>query len=409
MDVSENNLCCVNCFSDSEIQQFIKDWGNLNDCGYCGSNNIYVHEVSKVGDFIRMGIDRRYEDAANSVAYESAEGGYQLSTKDIYDILIHEEQIFGESLVDPYPLIEDLIHPDGTPYVRRDPYGPEQGGHKEIETWNEFCELVKRKQRFTAFLQSEDKYRDENHPSSFLQKITENIKARLINYIHPGEKIYRARLITKGMVLDHKNLTSPPPKKTKNCRMSPVGVSIFYGGFDEVTCIAEVRPGIRESVAVAEFEVLKDLCIVDLSIEFDNPLSIFNENYTFEYEEYFKPFFSHFVSDIARPIRVADSDIDYIPTQIFTEFIRIYQFRERNNISTDIQLPSSYKIDGVKFKSSLKKGGINIVLFKGLEISTEHKDSSSDAWLLYKGLKEHIITEINIATKVKKGQQCLKY
>ncbi len=408
MNVSENNLCCVSCFSNPEIQQFIKDLDDLNDCDYCGSKNVYVREVSEVGNFIRMGIGRRYEDAANSVAYESAEGGYQLSTKDIYDILIHEEQIFRESLVDPYPLVEDLIHPDGTPYVRRDPYGPESGGHEEIKTWNEFCELVKRKKRFTVFLQSEDKYRDENHRSNFLQKIAENIKGRLTNYIRPGEKIYRARLITEGMVLDHKNLTSPPPEKTKNCRMSPVGVSFFYGGFDEATCVAEVRPGIRESVAVAEFEVLKDLCIVDLSIEFGSPLSIFNEDYTFEYEVYFKPFFSHFVSDVAKPIRVADSEIDYIPTQIFTEFIRVYQFKEWNNISTSDQLPTTYKMDGIKFKSSLKKGGINIVLFKGQEISIEHKDSSSDAWLLYKGLKEHIITEIKYCHESQR-KQCLKY
>ncbi|MBM3436518.1 MAG: RES domain-containing protein [Bacteroidetes bacterium] len=398
MNVSENNLCCVSCFSDPEIQCFIKQSANLNDCDYCQSKNVYVREVSEVGDFIRIGISRRYEDAANSVSYESAEGGYQLSTKDVYNILIHEEQIFGEALDDPYPLAKDLIQNDGTPYVRRDPYGPESGGYEKIKTWNEFCELVKRKQRYTVFLQSEDEYLDEEHPSNFLQKIAESINGRLIDYIRPGEKIYRARLITEGTVLDHKNLTSPPDEKTKNCRMSPAGVSFFYGGFDEATCIAEVRPGIRESVAVAEFEVLKDLCIVDLSIEFSGPLSIFNESYTFEYEEYFKPFFSHFVSDIAKPIRIADSEIDYIPTQIFSEFIRVYQFKDWNNISNSIQQPTNYKIGGIKFKSSLKKGGINIVLFKGPEISTEHKDSNSDAWLLYKGerLKKHVITEIKV-------------
>lgn len=397
MNDSENNCCCVSCFSDLEIQRFIKDSANLNDCDYCKSKNVHVREVSEVGNFIRMGIDRCYEDAANSVSYESAEGGYQLPTKDIYDILIHDEQIFGDTLNDPSLLAKDLVHYDGTPYVRQDPYGPESGGHEKIKTWNEFCELVRRKQRFTAFLQSEDKYRDESHPRSFLENLVEMINPRLISDLHPGMKIYRARPITEGMDLDRKNLTSPPPEKTKNSRMSPVGISFFYGGLDEATCVAEVRPSIGENVAVAEFEVLKNLRVVNLSIEFDNPLSIFSEKYNFEYEEYFKPFFSHFVSDIAKPIRVADSEIGYIPTQIFTEFIRVYQFREWIDFPESIQQPTTYKVNGLLFKSSLKKGGINIVLFKGPEVSTEHKNLSSEAWLLYKGFKKHIITEIKIA------------
>ena len=178
--------------------------------------------------------------------------------------------------------------------------------------------------------------------------------------------------------------------------MSPVGISFFYGALDEATCVAEIRPGLRENVAVAEFEILKNLRVVDLSIEFNNPVSIFSENYNYEYEEYFKPFFSYFVSDIAKPIRVADSEIDYIPTQIFTEFIRVHQFSDGNDFSDSVQQPTTYKVNGLMFKSSLKKGGINIVLFKGAEVSTEHKDSSSKAWLLYKGLKKHSITEIKI-------------
>ncbi|MFO7895435.1 MAG: RES domain-containing protein, partial [Candidatus Cloacimonadales bacterium] len=51
-------------------------------------------------------------------------------------------------------------------------------------------------------------------------------------------------------------------------------------------------------------------------------------------------------SDLSRPMRRYDSELDYIPTQFICEFIRIF---------TDV--------DGIKFKSSLHKNGNNIVIF----------------------------------------------
>ena len=99
--------------------------------------------------------------------------------------------------------------------------------------------------------------------------------------------------------------------------------------------------------------------------------------------------------------QIKTSDIDYIPSQIFAEFIKVYEFKEwdsslpfnRNDYS-----PTIYKISGIKFRSSLRKGGVNIVLFRGPNISTEDADDKS-AWLLYKGYKTYAISEINTLYK----------
>lgn len=122
-----DKFCCTNCFSESEIKNFIESEDILGTCNYCKSKDIHICDVKDVGEFIMEGIERHYEDAANQVAYESSGGGYLLPTLDISEILIYEEDIFGELLDDPSSLLDDLVLSDGTPYVRKDPYGPPSG------------------------------------------------------------------------------------------------------------------------------------------------------------------------------------------------------------------------------------------------------------------------------------------
>ena len=137
------NSCCINCFSELNIREFIESEDILGDCDYCNSTNVHICNVGDVGEFIKEGVERHYEDAANQVGYDSSEGGYLLPTQDIAEILLEEEDIFGESLDDPYPLLENLVSNDGTPYVRKDPYGPPSGDPDEIRDWENFCKTIK--------------------------------------------------------------------------------------------------------------------------------------------------------------------------------------------------------------------------------------------------------------------------
>ena len=51
------------------------------------------------------------------------------------------------------------------------------------------------------------------------------------------------------------------------------------------------------------------------------------------------------------------------------------------------------------------KDGMNLVLFRGSEISTTDSASSNDAWLFYKGNKTHQVTEIRV-NSVSAGRKC---
>ena len=395
-----SNKCCTNCFSEIEIINFIESEEIIGDCDYCKSNNVNICDVVDVYNFIMEGIERHYEDAANRVGYASSEGGYLISTLNITDILL-EENIFGESLDDPYPLLEDLVSNDGTHYVRKDPYGPPSGDPEEIHYWENFCKRVKTKQRFTTFLSSTDENQyDYSQPKNLLFHIAKHFMPSLIDVLQPRTKIYRARINNENREWMHKDLTSPPPQLARSSRMSPAGISFFYGALTPEVCIHEVRPSVAENVIVAEFEVIQKLFVLNFATVFETRRSIFDPEYNFLYEVYFKPFLEHFVGDISKPIRKTDNEIEYVPTQIFTEFINAINFKTNYYLTDSSGNESDIFINGALFKSSVMKDGINLVLFRGPDISTTDSANSKDAWLIYKGKKTHQITEIMVYTEI---------
>ncbi len=400
-----NNKCCTNCFSEFEIINFIESEGVIGDCDYCHSRNVNICDVVDVGSFIMEGVERHYEDAANQVGYDSSEGGYLLPTQDIAEILLEEKDIFGESLDDPYPMLEDLVSNDGTPYVRKDPYGPPSGDPEEIRYWGNFCKTVKTKQRFTTFLSSEDEDQyDHSQPKNFLFHLAHNFMPTLIDVLQPRTKVYRARINNENRKLLYEDLTSPPPQRSRNSRMSPAGISFFYGGLTPEVCIHEVRPSVAENVIVAEFEVIQELFVLNLATAFEARRSIFDPEYSFSYDEYFKPFLEHFVGDISKPIRKTDNEIEYVPTQVLTEFIKAINFKTHYYLPDSNGNGSDIFIDGVLFKSSVMKDGINLVLFRGPEISTTDSANSKGAWLFYKGKKTHQVTGIRVNSEIIEAQ-----
>ncbi len=400
-----DKFCCTNCFSESEIRNFIESENILGNCNYCKSKDIHICDVKDVGEFIMEGIERHYEDAANQVSYVSSEGGYLLPTLDVSEILVEEEDIFGELLDDPKPLLDDLVSNDFTPYVRKDPYGPPSGNPDEIRSWENFCKVVKNQQRFTTFLSlgEEDRY-DHSKPGNFLFYLVEHFMPSLISILPPTTRIFRARIEKENRRYSHIDLTSPRDEYSKNNRMSPAGISFFYGGMDPETCIHEIRPGVDENVVVGEFEIIKNLIVLDLSTEIESRKSIFDPDYVFSYEEYFKPFLLHFVADISKPIRKTDNEIEYAPTQVFTEFLKTVNFKDHFLYPDEKGEESDVMLNGILFKSSIKRGGKNLALFRGSDISTGSRKTQSNHWLLFKGKKTYQVNGVDVSSTRLKAQ-----
>ena len=391
-----DRFCCTNCFVVDEIKAFIEEEDCVGDCDFCEGKNVFIIAPGKIGGFIQVGIYRYYEDAAQQVGYCSSEGGYELPTMDISEILIQEEAIFDE-IDNPYDLI-NAMNLDCVPYVRIHPYGPPSGDPDEIRYWDDFCIIVKRERRFTSFLPSDNSIVFPcNDSNKFFRSFTKDLIQTRVTILTSKTIIYRARIQSDNNVsYNHLEITAPNQRNSKNNRMSPTGISFFYGGLDLNTCLHEVRPDIGEKVYIGEFELTRDLLLLDLTHKLEYRKSIFNPEYSFWYDEYMRPFISHFTSDISKPIRKYDNEIDYIPTQVFTEFIRFlnikqwYYFPDDNGNAKDVYL------SGIIFNSSIKEKGKNIVLFEGPEISTDDPMAIDNHWLLYKGYSMYKVNKITI-------------
>lgn len=129
---------------------------------------------------------------------------------------------------------------------------------------------------------------------------------------------------------DKQNSLPPPPEFAIAGRANPKGISYTYLCEDELTPIYEVRPTINQIVSIAKFKTTKKLKIYDLSAYKTDENEIL-------------PLFETISKKFSLPYNGKPEE--YIPTQYITELIRTMGF------------------DGIKFNSSLKENGKNVVLF----------------------------------------------
>ena len=251
-----DKLVCHECTGDYALKNFIRDKGSRNICDYCGNDRKCV-TLGDLMSIIMPGILREYEDAANSMGWDSAEGGYLGTTYTshelIYDIL------WDELAIDNTNLLEDIggIMNDIT-WCKRDPYGDSEED-TAYYTWNSFARLVKEKVRY-VFYKVDSKDSDwYSQPSEILEQIGEYVlKSNLFRILNYRAKLLRGRTHGRDTHLSKVSDFGPPPTELARAnRMSPEGIPMFYGAFDIETTLAEIYCDTDECASIAEFRPLR--------------------------------------------------------------------------------------------------------------------------------------------------------
>lgn len=370
---------CAKCFEDEPIQKFIEEQAIRKRCSYCGRfcRNALAAPMDEVLGFIAEGINYEYEDAANSVHWESAEGGYTLATMDSWDLLEH---VALE--VENDQLRQDLQNAFfGCPWIHKDPYGDLLCDALRY-SWESFSELVKHRTRFVFFrLSTPDLGPGESEPYEFLDSLRSTVvEANLVRTISVRQKWFRAHRHPPTEILSGAaRLGTPPPKFASHNRMSPAGISMFYASGDSATAVAEMRSGAQshDIFSVAEFENTRELRILDLSTIEAVP-SLFDPER--RHMRMALIFLRHFAEEISRPISEIEKPYEYVPTQVMTEYFRhlFHQAREirvpfipfpfEEGVPRHSSAPSTYietypRLDGIAFRSSKRVGGVNYTLF----------------------------------------------
>lgn len=363
---------CSDCFEDEGLCKFIESCAESTKCSFCGTEDEHpiAADIHKVTEYFRECVERDYDDAANHLSYESAEGGYQGRFWDSYD-LIRDELELDLAPDDSDDLFQRLLESlDDIIWCEINPYSLNSFEIAKF-SWDEFSRVVKHGRRY-FFGDHRPADRELLTPVRLLDRIVEFAEFQeLFIELTPEIPLFRARSNKSDSPWTKpQDLGPPPPEKARQSRMSPAGISMLYVSDKPQTALAEIRTDCGE-VSVGCFRVTRSALILDLSNIPPIP-SLFDCRFD---SRKVLQFLHSLRKEISRPICQDDLvHIEYVPTQIVTEYLKSF--------------PSigGRAIEGIKYPSSVSLGHWSAVLFAtqqnvvGLPGGSRFEDSS-ERWI----------------------------
>lgn len=342
----DKNVCSSH-INEPAIQSYIKRNGEKGTCDYCGKDRLLL-PLEELMKYLMQTVAYFYSDPAEFATYISAEGGYVVSHTDAWEILqdnfkleIELDELFNdmESWIDLGRTWADekMMH--------------ESGHYARPSLWSHFCYLVKHKARYLFYAYKNELDFEAERALGILKEAENMInKYRLIVPLKAGTEVIRCRQHHKNeLITKASQMCAPEVGYCNNPnRMSPAGISMFYCAFESETALNETLDiSWRGSkYTTANFVTKDDLWIIDLSKIPDLPSS-FDISKRKMYEDLI--FLKDLVNDLTKPIdRDGKVHIDYVPTQIITEYFRYM---------------GEQKIDGIIYPSSKNSGFNAMVLF----------------------------------------------
>jgi hypothetical protein len=344
--IDDERSVCQECFEDHAIQRFIVARASGIGCDFCedhGSHRRKSIELNAVIEFIAEAILREYGDPAGVLPWDSEEGGYMFDSE-----MMSADELIMDLVDTTHDEILELIisaFDEGASWVHSHAL---HGSPSETmnQLWTQFAESVMFEKRFffprASKTRVKNSHREPEQPADILNAISRQLKNfGLFVSEKKGLKIFRARSYQSNSrpPFDLKNFGVPDRETSMKFanRMSPAGIPIFYGSEDADTAIAEVSGDERQVIKVATFETNRKLQILDLT-EIPPQTSIFDGDDW--HTRQIVRFLNSFRYAIMKKVdRVGTEHVEYIPSQIFTEFIRC-RVKHLNNPIDGIAFPS---------------------------------------------------------------------
>ncbi|MET4149065.1 RES family NAD+ phosphorylase [Bradyrhizobium sp. RT7b] len=219
--------------------------------------------------------------------------------------------------------------------------------------WKDFCEQVQFSSRFFGIKERLDELFGK--PEEYGEG-----PVRPLYDLAAGQVIFRARLMDGNLTEDDLQvngaaLLGPPPSaRTQGGRMNVEFIPVFYAAFAAATAIAELRPGIGDSIAIGRFTTHLPLKIFDFTV-FDQRAA--DRGRFYDHSRY--DFITQMQDEISRPVRPHERQREYIATQIVAEYLKSY-----------------FGCDAVIYKSSMQRDGAQdnrniVILHRKAFVGTE--------------------------------------
>lgn len=352
---------CSNCFADPHLSALVVTEANAAHCDYCGDEgeSVSATDLIKILEYMLPQIDLEYDRADEVLPCDPETKNrmfseYELDTRTMLEVEIGLELPRDGNGKLMKAIAEAMPEQD---WCYRDPLIP-MPAERIGSSWEAFKMVVKHRRRF-FFLHYNDAELEYDISwgaaaysiPDLLKRIAQFVMEHgLITQLKTGSSWVRCQKMgPEDCDFDACRMGPPPYEKALlPNRMSPTGIPMFYGACDRETALAEIA---EESgrFAAATFATRRDVLVLDLCQTPPVP-SLFDVEKA--KDRPIAQFMKSFIEDFRAPIdRKEKPHIDYLPTQVITEYFR-----------TIVTGPKKQPIEGVLY-SSTKNGRNAVVLF----------------------------------------------
>lgn len=346
---------CGECVVDDALRLLVNENLSSYSCDYCGEVGEGVLVAAPFNTImlrIYESVVKEYADAQD-VDAPWAEHEWQVDQLYIQDVLGDFDPGWGagfsENVADCFdPNIYWVKH-SGNDWSVEDPSDTLMYG------WDNFKEQVLTKTRYLFLAEPEDELssgRPDYIPiSKMLDALGQTcIRENLVTVVPAGTEFYRVRhASSKDYFSTFSEMGVPPMGIASAGRMNPAGISYFYVAYEKDTAKKEVLDWSKRWFT-AKYCTNVDLKVIDFSMLPDIPSVFEPDLYDSRHNRYFLHAFRH---DLISPVtKDGKEHVDYVPTQIVSEYFR-YHFK----------VEKEEGVIGLRYPSVKNKDGTNLAIF----------------------------------------------
>ncbi|HEX6701952.1 MAG TPA: HEPN-associated N-terminal domain-containing protein [Gaiellaceae bacterium] len=369
---------CGDCVDDEPLRRYIRERTESTTCSYCEreAGEPIACELDLLLQAFADAIAVDWRDAIDQMPYDGDDWALPEANRHIYELLAD-----GDLGVDVHPELFDDVVKAFSDRVFAPRYFFDVGPEDALNfSWDAFVDQVSHHTRYLFPLglgMRAELAGLKVPPERMLSQIgTMARDHELVRSVPAGTVFARARLHERAEAARPASaaaLGTPPSMfATRSNRMSPLGIPMFYGAVDEETVVAEATSSgwsVTHDLTIGWFETLRDLNLLDLS-ELPPIPSLFEPESLDVRPSVI--FLHRFAREVNKPVAPdALEHIEYVPTQIVTEYFR-------HGFEPEFGVP----IDGIRYRSAIRDGGVCVVLFVDNEQCVDDPESLVGVLLL---------------------------